>query len=141
MLKNCLRPVSAPLIGYHGTKKLEQTFFSIVTHFVIRYHISLVNVQTSYCNNNLLILDVKQLNKIIALYYFHTLKALWDVQGKIKIYYRMSRLKKQLSRKRSIIHLLIVTSLDITIKLNLFYTPFKIYCCQTQHQGNSFVLE
>ena len=44
-----------------------------------------------------MILDVKQLNKIIKLYYFHTLKAPWDGQGKIKMYYEMSRVKKQLS--------------------------------------------
>ena len=47
------------------------------------------------------ILDVKQLNKIMKLYYFYTLKALWNVQGKIKMYYGMSRVKKQLARKRS----------------------------------------
>ena len=61
-----------------------------------------MKVQDNYCNNNLLILDVKQLNKIIKLYYFHTLKELWDVQGRIKMYYEMSRVKKQLSGKRSI---------------------------------------
>ena len=33
--------------------------------FIIAYPIFLVNVQTNYCNNNLLILDVKQLKKII----------------------------------------------------------------------------
>ena len=60
---------------------------------------SLVSVQTNYCNNNLLILDVKQLNKIMKLYY---LRALWDGQGKIKMYFRMFRVKKQLSGKRSI---------------------------------------
>ena len=65
-------------------------------------HISLVNVQTNYCNNNLLILNVKQLNKIIKLYYFYTLKALCDNHGKIKMYYEMSNFKKQLSGKRSI---------------------------------------
>ena len=75
---------------------------SIVTHFIIAYHISLVKVQINYCNNNLLILDVKQLHKIIKLYYFHTLKALRDDQGKIKMYYGMSMFKKQLSGKRSI---------------------------------------
>ena len=58
--------------------------------------------QTAYCNNNLLILDVKQLNKIMKLYYFYTLKALWNGQTKIKMYYEMSRVKKQLSGKRSI---------------------------------------
>ena len=73
-----------------------------MTHFIIAYHISLVNVQTNYCNNNLLILNVKQFNKIIKLYCFYDLKSLWDGQGKIKMYYRMSRVKEQLSRKRRI---------------------------------------
>ena len=45
-----------------------------------------MNVQTNSCNNNILILDVKQLNKIMKLYYFYTLKALWDGQGKILMY-------------------------------------------------------
>ena len=61
-----------------------------------------MNVQTNYCNNNLLILNVKQLNKIMKLYYFYTLKALWDGQGKIKMHYGMSRVKNQLLGKRSI---------------------------------------
>ena len=56
--------------------------------FIIAYPIFLVNVQSNYCNNNLLILDVKQLKKIIKIYYFYTLKALWDGHGKIKMYYR-----------------------------------------------------
>ena len=76
--------------------------FSIVTRFIIAYRNSQVKVQTNYCNNNLLIVDVKQLNKIRKLYYFHALKALWNDQGKIKMYYGMSRAKKQLSVKRSI---------------------------------------
>ena len=73
-----------------------------MAHFIVAYHISLVNAHTNYCNNNLLILDVKQLNKIMKLYYSYTLKALWDGQGKIKMYYGMSVIKKQLSEKRSI---------------------------------------
>ena len=73
-----------------------------MTHFIIAYHISLDNIQTNYCDNNLLILDVKQLSKLMKLYYFYTLKALWDGQHKIKMYYEMSRVKKQLSGKRSI---------------------------------------
>ena len=76
--------------------------FLIVTHFIIAYHIFLVKVQTNYCNNNPLALGVKQLNEIIKLYYFYTLKALWDGQGKIKMYCGMSKVKKQLSEKRSI---------------------------------------
>ena len=76
--------------------------FLIVTHFIIAYHIFLVEVQTNYCDNNPLALGVKQLNEIIKLYYFYTLKDLWDGQGKIKMYYGMSKVKKQLSEKRSI---------------------------------------
>ena len=76
-----------------------------MTHFIIAYHISQVSVQTNYCNNNLLTLGVKQLNKIMKLYYFYTLKALWDGQGKIKMYYEILRAKKQLSGKRFIIGL------------------------------------
>ena len=75
-----------------------------MTHFIIAYHISLVNVQTNYCNNNLSILDVKKkLKKIMKSYYFYTLKALRDGRGKIKLYYGMSRVKKQLSGKSSIV--------------------------------------
>ena len=73
----------------------------MVTHFIIAYHIALLNVQTNYCNNNLSILDGKQLNKIMILYYFYTLKVLWDGQGKIKMYYGMYRVGKQLSGKKS----------------------------------------
>ena len=35
----------------------------------------------------------------MKLYYFHTLKELWDGQGKIKMHYGMPRVKKQLSEK------------------------------------------
>ena len=71
--------------------------------FLIAYHNSLVDVQTNYCNNNLLILNVKQLNKIMKLFHIYTLKTLWDVQGEIKMYYGMSRVKKQLLGKKSIV--------------------------------------
>ena len=73
-----------------------------MTHFIITYHISLVNVQTNYRNKNLLILDVKQLNKIMKRYYFYTLKALWDGQAKIKMCYGICKVKKKPSGKRSI---------------------------------------
>ena len=70
---------------YNLIKKFDGTItifiifsdFSIVTHFIFTYHISLVNVQTNY-GNSLMILDVKKLNKITKLYYFYTLKALSD---------------------------------------------------------------
>ena len=39
----------------------------------------------------------------MKLNYFDTLKALSDDQGKIKMYSRMSRVKKQLSGKKSIV--------------------------------------
>ena len=86
---------------------------------MITYHIPLVNVQTNYYNNNLLILGVKQLNKIMKLYYFYTLKALWDGQGKIKMYYGMSRVKKQLSWKRSITNKLLRKS--VLVRKSLFH--------------------
>ena len=61
---------------------------------------------------NLLILDVKQLNKIMKPHYFYTLKALWDNQGKIKMYYGMSSVKKQLQEKG----LLIISSLRFLLR-------------------------
>ena len=61
-------------------------------------------------------MDVKQLNKIMKFYYFFTLKALWDGQGKIKVYYGMSRVKKQLPGKRSIT----LCILNIGVALNEF---------------------
>ena len=67
-----------------------------MTHFIITYHVSLASIQTNYCNNNLLILDLKQLNKIMKSYY---LKTLWGGQGKINMHYGMSRVKKQLLGK------------------------------------------
>ena len=39
----------------------------------------------------------------MKLYYSYTLKALWDGQGKIKMYYGVPRVKKQLSGERSFI--------------------------------------
>ena len=84
-------------------KLAEDTFFSIATHFIVTHYISLVNVQTNYCNINLLFLvDVKQLNEIMKRYCFYTSTALWDGQGKIKMYYGMSRVTKQLLGRRSI---------------------------------------
>ena len=59
--------------------------------FITTYHISPVNFQTNYCNNNLLILDVKQLKKNHKTLSLSYLKAVRDVQGKIKMYYGMSR--------------------------------------------------
>ena len=79
----------------------EEDLFLNNDSFITAYHISLVIVQANYCNNNLLILDIKQLNKIMKFYYFHTLKALWDGQGKIKVYHGIARFKEQLSRKSS----------------------------------------
>ena len=60
-----------------------------------------MSVKTKYCNNDLLFLDVKQLIKIMKLCY---LKAMRDSQGKIKMYYGTSRVKKQLSQKGLFCH-------------------------------------
>ena len=55
-----------------------------------------MNVQTNCC------MCVKQLHKIMKLYYFYTLKAMWDGRGKIMIDYWMPMVEKQLSGKKSI---------------------------------------
>ena len=73
-----------------------------LTHFITTYHISLVKVQTNYCNNNLLILDVKQLNKI-NIFFIIKKKALL---ARVKLRCIMGcRVKKQLSGKRYIAYL------------------------------------
>ena len=64
----------------------------------------IVNVQTNDCNNNLLILGVKQLSKTMKRYYFFYFKSTVGGQGKIKMFYGMSSVQKQLSGKRSIHH-------------------------------------
>ena len=53
--------------------------------------------------------------------YFYTLKALWDGQGKIKMYYGMSSLKKQLSGKR-FIKLAVASASFFLVKLVLSAT-------------------
>ena len=70
----------------------SDSFYNCIPHFS----------SENYCYNILLILNVKQLNETIKLDYFHILKALWDGRGKIKMYYGMFRVKKQLSGKKSI---------------------------------------
>ena len=73
-------------------------------------------------------MNVKQLNKITKRYYFYTLKALWDGQGKIKMHCGMSRVKKQLPGKRSINDLIVNIILDYLKKTvhNLYsYTITK----------------
>ena len=69
-------------------------------------------------------MDVKQLNKIMKLYYIFTLKALWDGQGKIKMHYGMSRVKKQLLGKRSIRHALEVERYSLLTKSKNTY-PYQ----------------
>ena len=59
---------------------LRYTFFSLVTHFILAYSISLVNVQTNYCNNNLLILDVKQAKSWTLLNYCNNNLLILDVK-------------------------------------------------------------
>ena len=69
------------LIKHINIKILVIDLFLDSDSFMITCHISLVSVQDNYRNNNLLILDVKRLNKIMKLY---CLEALRDGQGKIK---------------------------------------------------------
>ena len=85
------------LLGFYVTLKTIDLFLSSDS-----FHncISLVKAQTKYCNNDLLILNLKQSNKIYSL--LSCLKALLDSQDKIKMYYGMSRVKNQPSGKRSI---------------------------------------
>ena len=90
-------------------------------HFIIAYHISLVKTQDNYCNNNLLILDVKQLNKIIKLYYFHALKALWDGQGKTKMYYGCPGLKSSYREK---VYFIAISGM-LCFTLNFTFFPIK----------------
>ena len=61
----------------------------------------------------------------MKIYYFHTLKALWDGQGKIKMCYGMSRVKRQLLGKRCIIILIgggeVGTLRIISLKITLLH--------------------
>ena len=54
----------------------------------------------------------------MKLYYFYTLKALWDSQGKIKMYYGMPRVKNQLSGKWSIVIYIICHCIDLIKKFS-----------------------
>ena len=50
-------------------------------------------------------------------YYFYTLKTLWDGQGKIKVYYGMSRVKKVAFGKKIYSHsLLCIMELHVCIR-------------------------
>ena len=68
----------------------------------------------------------------MKLYYFYTLKQLWDGQGKIKmyLYYGMSRVKKQLSGKRSITFSWNVSSIAsnvVDVHLKLSWKPLTVF--------------
>ena len=75
-----------------------------MTLFIIAYHISLVNVQTNYSNNNLLTLDVKQLNKIMKLYYFYTLKHCRIATVKLRCVMEYPGLKSSYREKSQVLH-------------------------------------
>ena len=69
----------------------------------------------------------------MKLYCFYTLKALWDGQGKIKMYYGMARAKKQLLRKRSIaVSFLtdILTPSHVRLSFVIWYCAFCWYQIQ-----------
>ena len=76
IITNLFRQFLMYLMCSAQRKLFALDFFLDSDSFIIAYPIFLVNVQTNYCNNNLLILDVKQLKKIIKIYYFYTFKAL-----------------------------------------------------------------
>ena len=95
-----------------------------MTHFIITYHIFLVNVQTNYCKNNLLILDVKQLNKIMKLYYFHTLKALWVARVNLRCIMGCPGLKnsypeKGLLKRATEKHLKYLSDVSVTKRIRI----------------------
>ena len=75
------------------------------TPFIITYNFSLVKVQANYRNNNLLNLDVTLLNEIMKIYLFYTLKAVWDNQGKIKMYYGMPNVIKATIGKKCLLRI------------------------------------
>ena len=66
----------------------------------------------------------------MKLYSFYTLKAMWDGQGKIKMYYGMSRVKKQLSGKSSIVSMLFSL-------LFYDYWEYQNYVKKTKHLTKS----
>ena len=47
----------------------SDSFYNCIPYFFNEH-------SSNYCNNNILTLDVKQLNKIMKFYYFYTFKAL-----------------------------------------------------------------
>ena len=57
----------------------------------------------------------------MKLYYFYTLKGLWDGQGKIKMYYWMSRVKYQLSGKRYIANFAVNKSFTLWYITGIFF--------------------
>ena len=56
----------------------------------------------------------------MKLYYFYTLKALWDDQSKIKMYYGMSRVNKKAIRKKVYCNQKRYHTINTILKLTLF---------------------
>ena len=115
-----------PLYVCFAPNQFQNTliYLNIIERFLDSdsFLIPLVNVQSNYCNTNLLILDVKELNKIMKLYYVYTLKALWDSKGKIRMYYGMSRVKKQQGKKSGKRSIAIMRSASCYISYLLEYS-------------------
>ena len=78
-----------------------------------------MNVQTNYCNNNLLILDVKQLKKIIKLNYFYILKALWKARVKLRCIMGCSGLKNSYQEKGLMVNKISISTFDFNKHLTI----------------------
>ena len=92
--------------------QLIDLFLDSDSHFIIKYHLqwtfkltTVIIIYWLWMQNNW----TKSWNLIT----FYALKALWDGQGKMKIYYGMSRVKKQLSGKRYIAKTFKIRNIEI----------------------------
>ena len=92
--------------------QLIDLFLDSDSHFIIKYHLqwtfkltTVIIIYWLWMQNNW----TKSWNLIT----FYALKALWDGQGKMKIYYGMSSVKKQLSGKRYIAKTFKIRNIEI----------------------------
>ena len=78
----------------------------------------------------------------MKLYYFYTLKGLWDGQGKIKMYHGMSRVKKQLSGKIYILNpaFSFFQRADFQQNILPLHAPINMYNCNVEvYQNPPFI--
>ena len=84
----------------------------------------------------------------MELYYFYTLKALWNGQGKIKMYHGMPRVRKQLSGKRSILEqsfvIIVTQKMSCEVKVAFIKNPPKFcvtYATISSHYISQLLLQ